>query len=110
MENLSLHPLRKELLLLLLLLYKEIESIEHTPQRVKQRKRRTRNLSRFLGTNPNIFKPTISDSNMVGMASNFGDLIPHLGHVDALSLFEDWLSETLDLRDVLSIRYAIITE
>ena len=45
MENLSLHPQRKELLLLLL--YKEIESIEHTPQRVKQRKRRTRNLSRF---------------------------------------------------------------
>ena len=59
---------------------------------------------------PNIFKPTISDSNMVGMASNFGDLIPHLGHVDALSLFEDWLSETSDLRDVLSIRYAIIIE
>lgn len=107
MENLSLHPQRKELLLLL---YKEIESIEHTPQRVKQRKRRTRNLSRFQGTKPNIFKPTISDSNMVGMASNFGDLIPHLGHVDALSLFEDWLSETSDLRDVLSIRYAIITE
>ena len=37
MENLSLHPYRKELLLLL---YKEIESIEHTPQRVKQRKGR----------------------------------------------------------------------
>ena len=52
----------------------------------------------------------ISDSNMVGMASNFGDLIPHLGHVDALGLFEDWLSETSDLRDVLSIWYAIITE
>ena len=47
---------------------------------------------------------------MVGMASNFGGLIPHLGHIDALNLFEDWLSETLDLRDVLSIRYAIITE
>ena len=107
MENLSLHPQRKELLLLL---YKEIGSIEHTPQCVKQRKRRTRNLSRFQGTKPNIFKPTISDSNMVGMASNFGDLIPHLGHIDALSLFEDWLSETSDLRDVLSIRYAIITE
>ena len=107
MENLSLHPQRKELLLLL---YKEIKRIEHTPQRVNQRKRRTRNLSRFLGTKPNIFKPTISDSNMVGMASNFGDLIPHLGHVDALGLFEDWLSETSDLRDVLSIRYAIITE
>jgi hypothetical protein len=57
----------------------------------------------------NIFKPMISDSNMVGMASNFGDLIPHLGHVNALSLFEDWLIETSDLRDVLSIRYAIIT-
>ena len=38
---------------------------------------------------------------MVGMASNFGDLIPHLGHVNALSLFEDWLSGTSDLRDVL---------
>ena len=47
---------------------------------------------------------------MVGMASNFGDLIPHLGHVDALSLFEDWLSETSDLRDVLSIRFAVISE
>ena len=41
---------------------------------------------------------------MVGMASNFGDLIPHLGHVDSLSLFEDWLSETSDLRDVLTVR------
>ena len=107
MENLSLHPYRKELLLLL---YKEIESIEHTPQRVKQRKRRTRNLSRFFGTKPSIFRPTISDSNMVGTASNFGDLIPHLGYVDALSLFEDWLSETSDLRDVLSIWFAVISE
>ena len=106
MENLSLHPQRKELLLL----YKEIESIEHTPQRVKQRKRRTRNLSRFLGTNPNIFKPTISDSNMVGMAPNFGDLIPHLGHIDASSLFEYWLSKTSDLRDILSARFAAISE
>ena len=102
MENLSLHPHRKELLLLLLL-YKEIESIEHTPQRVKQRKRRTRNMSRFYGTKPNIFKSTISDSNMVGMASNFGDLIPHLAHIDALSLFEDWLIEASDLRDVLTV-------
>ena len=41
---------------------------------------------------------------MVGKASNFGDLIPHLGQVDALSLFEDWLSETSDLRDVLTVR------
>ena len=47
---------------------------------------------------------------MVAMASNFGDLIPHLGHVDALSLFEDWLSETSDLRAVLSIRFAAISE
>ena len=36
-------------------------------------------------------------NDLIGMASNFGDLIPHLGHVDALSLFEDWLSETSDL-------------
>ena len=49
-------------------------------------------------------------NDLIGMASNFGDLISHLGHIDALSLFEDWLSETSDLRDVLSIRYAIITE
>ena len=47
MENLSLHPQRKELLLLLL--YKEIESIKHTPQRVKQRKRRTRKSVQILG-------------------------------------------------------------
>ena len=54
----------------------------------------------------------ISDSNMVGMASNFGDLIPHLGQVDALSLFEDWLSETSDLKRcfVNSVRYNYIIE
>ena len=46
-KNLSLHPQRKELLLLL---YKEIESAEHTPQCMKQRKRRVGNLSRFYGT------------------------------------------------------------
>ena len=57
-----------------------------------------------------IFKPTISDSNMVGMASNFGDLIPHLRQVDASSLFEYWLSKTSDLRDVLSARFAAILE
>ena len=91
-------------------LSKELESAKHTPQREKQRKGRTWNLSRFCGTKPVIVKPAISDSNEVELASNFGDLIPHLGHVDALSLFEDWLSETSDLRDVLSIRYAIITE
>ena len=77
---------------------------------MKQRKGRTRNLSRFCGTKPVIIKPVISDSNEVELASNFGDLIPHLGHVDALSLFEDWLSETSDLRDVLSIRFAVISE
>ena len=44
------------------------------------------------------------------MASNFGDLISHLGHVDALSLFEDWLRETSDLRNVLSIRFVVISE
>ena len=68
MENLSLHPQRKELLLLL---YKAIESIEHTPQRVKQRKGRTRNLSSFCDTKKLvIFKPAIGDSNMVGLAPN----------------------------------------
>ena len=51
-----------------------------------------------------IFKPAISDSNVVGMASNFGDLIPHLGQVDASSLLEYWLSKTSDLRDTLSAR------
>ena len=49
-------------------------------------------------------------NDLIGMASNFGDLISHLGHVDALSLFEDWLRETSDLRDVLSIRFAVISE
>ena len=51
-----------------------------------------------------IFKPAISDSNVVGMASNFGDLIPHLGQVDASSLLEYRLSKTSDLRDILSAR------
>ena len=49
-------------------------------------------------------------NDLIGMASNFGDLISHLGHVDALSLFEDWLRETSDLRNVLSIRFAVISE
>ena len=57
-----------------------------------------------------IFKPAISDSNVVGMASNFSDLIPHLGQVDASSLFEYWLSKTSDLRDTLSARFAAISE
>ena len=67
MEKLSLHPKRKELLLLL---YKEIESIKHTPQCVKQRKERTQNLSRFCGTKPVIFKVAISDSNEVELTPN----------------------------------------
>ena len=57
-----------------------------------------------------IFKPAISDSNVVGMASNFGDLIPHLGQVDASSLLEYWLSKTSDLRDILSARFAAISK
>ena len=89
---------------------RKVESAKHTPQRVKQRKGRTRNLSRFCGTKPVIFKPAVSDSNMVGMASNFGDLIPHLGQVNASSLLEYWLSKTLDLRDILSARFAAISE
>jgi hypothetical protein len=42
----------------------------HTPQCVNQRKGRTRNLSRFHGTEPVIFKPVISDTNVVGLAPN----------------------------------------
>jgi len=55
---------------LLLLLYEELESAEHTPQCVMQRKRRTGNLSRFHGTKPVIFKPVIRRSNMVGLSQN----------------------------------------
>jgi hypothetical protein len=84
----------------LLLLYEEFESAEHTPQRVKQRKRRAGNLSRFHDTQPVIFKPVIRGSNMVGFALKLGDLIPHLGHFNVLSWFEDWLSKTSDLRGV----------
>ena len=55
---------------LLLLLYKKLESVEHTPQHVKQRKRRAGNLSRFHGTKLVIFKPVISGSNMVEFTPN----------------------------------------
>ena len=67
MEKLSLHPQRKGPLLLL---YKEIESIKHTPQCGKQRKERTQNLSRFCGTKAVISKSAISDSNEVGFTPN----------------------------------------
>ena len=48
----------------------EWKSAEHTPQHVKQRKRRARNLSRFYGTQPVILKPVIRGSNMVGLSQN----------------------------------------
>jgi hypothetical protein len=67
---------------------------------VKQGKRRTENLSRFCGTKLIIFKPVIGDSNVVRLTPKLGDLIPHLGHFNALSSFEDWLSKTSDLRDI----------
>jgi hypothetical protein len=60
---LRLHPQREKLLLR----YKELESAKHTPQCVKQRKRRTRNLFRFCSTKPVIFKPVIGDSNVGGL-------------------------------------------
>ena len=71
---------------------------------MERRKGRTRNLSRFCGTKPVIFKPAVSDSNVVGMASNFGDLILCLGPFNVLSWFEYWLRKTSDLRDTLSAR------
>jgi len=55
---------------MLLLLYEELKSAEHTPQRVKQRKRRSGNLSKFHGTKLVSFKLVISDSNMVGLSQN----------------------------------------
>jgi hypothetical protein len=64
--SLSLHLQKRKLLLW----YKELESTEHTHKRVKQRKRRTRNLFRFCSTKPVIFKPPISDTNRVGLAPN----------------------------------------
>ena len=55
---------------LLLLLYDELESAEHTPQCVMQRKRRMGNLSRFHGTKSVILKPVIRGSKMVGSSQN----------------------------------------
>jgi hypothetical protein len=63
--SLSFHPQRE-----LLLQYKELESANNTPQGVKQRKRRTRNLSRFCRTKPVIFKPPINDTNEIGLNPN----------------------------------------
>jgi hypothetical protein len=34
------------------------------------KKKRTRNLSKFQDTTPVVFKPVISDSNVVGLAPN----------------------------------------
>ena len=33
-----------------------------------------------------------------------GEFIHHLGYLDVLSWFEDWLSKASDLRDVLIVR------
>ena len=49
---------------------KRVKDYEHTSQCVNQRKRRARNLSRFHGTKPVIFKPVISGSNMVEFTPN----------------------------------------
>jgi hypothetical protein len=38
------------------------------------------------------------------------ELIPRLGYFDVLSWFEDWLSKTSDLRNVLSVRVTKILE
>ena len=54
----------------MLLLYGELKSAEHTPQHVKQRKRRAGNLSRLCGTPLVIFKLVISGSNMVEFTPN----------------------------------------
>jgi hypothetical protein len=87
-------------------LYKELESAEHTPQRMKQRKGRTGNLSRFRGTRPIIFKPMISDSNVIGFAIKLGDLIPRLGYFNVLSWFEDWLN--IRSKRCLTVRFAAV--
>ena len=68
-------------------------------------KGRTRNLSRFCGTKPVIFKPGLS-----WIDPKLGDLIPCLGPFNVLSWFEYQLSETSDLRDILSARFAVISE
>ena len=49
---------------------KRVKDCKHTSQCVNQRKRRARNLSRFHGTKPVIFKPLISGSNIVEFAPN----------------------------------------
>ena len=67
-------------------------------------------MSRFCGTKPVIFKPAISDSNEVGLTPKLGDLIPCLGPFNVLSWFEYWLSKISDLRDILSARFAAISE
>ena len=49
---------------------KRVRDCRTHPQRLKQRKRRAENLSRFDGTKPVIFKLVISGSNMVEFTPN----------------------------------------
>ena len=92
-----------------LFLYEELDSAEHTPQCVMQRKR-TVNLSRFHGTKPVILKPVIRGSNMVGLSQNMMSSFLAWETFNVLSWFEDWLSKASDWGDVLSVRVTKISE
>ena len=89
---------------------KRVKDCEHTSQCVNQRKRRARNLLRFHGTKPVIFKPVISGSNMVGLSQNMMSSFLTWENFDVLSWFEDWLSKASDWGDVLSVRVTKILE
>jgi hypothetical protein len=46
------------------------ERTEHTSQRERREEEGEANLSRFVGSEPVIFKPVIGGSNVVGLAPN----------------------------------------
>jgi hypothetical protein len=58
---------------------------------------------RFCSAKPVIFKPPISDKHG-WIDPKHGNLIPYLGHFNVLIWFENWLSKTVEVRDVLSVR------
>jgi hypothetical protein len=68
-----------------------------------KKKKNKKSAQNFCGPKPVIFKPTISDTNEVGLTTNLVISFLILGYFNVLIWFENWLSKTLDLKEVLSV-------